>query len=798
MRIGSGTSDNAPAADAPAPRGKTAAADAALSEAARVAPARSGALAPLNVRRSASATEAPQPDWAAKGKRALGSSAEATPVPAAKRLRPAGTAPAPVTAPGAKTAKREPPGEAANASARGAGQSAQSLARPPKGSRQNTTAGMVYDMLLERSRGGSTSVIARAVSVPDGTVGRWINAKRWQSGELQRALANMQGYEQHRDAIDKLAKAMRLTTEDLPPPAAKQRAQVTAPLLKEALQLMLAKQGEGLAGRGRTPGVLSAVAGTLQIERRTLGAWLNPDGSPAKPLDAFERLQGFEQVRGELQALFARHGHQEVADSLHVPGDGATHKMTTALLVDILQKIKTDGAGSSGKIAGALGLQSSLVRKYVSPEDATLRAPDLVRMMPDYPQHREALAAALSAHGHDEQARALPLPFVDAERLLNTLRDDMPRFIDAIKAMRSDATLTPRNAAEQAGLLPEAVTAVMDVGGALRGRDEVYDTLSRLGNHLVPGLDEELARLRSVALGKAPVAAAPREMARFELPARGTIPAKVFIVRPSTGDPGPKAKNRLEKIYANNADLVSLPRSYAMERPRQMLRWLSTVLKARFADAREIQCYFHAASQQIVVASNTNEANAALEKFFAEGGAQALAEHAGAPLGAREARHAGKLRRSLAREGNSVAGSGDALQEQVRAAIAAGRFHVPRDSFNEHGSQVRLHAERRILHYVRTTFRELLDRRLLAGTMRPCGTCADELELDENERRGPFWMSQSAQALTDTRRIIERNIEKSIGTYVTKTREGRVTTDYDTDSGSDIEDSKGKVARNRR
>ena len=82
--------------------------------------------------------------------------------------------------------------------------------------------------------------------------------------------------------------------------------------------------------------------------------------------------------------------------------------------------------------------------------------------------------------------------------------------------------------------------------------------------------------------------------------------------------------------------------------------------------------------------------------------------------------------------------------------------------------------------------------------MRPCGTCADELELDENERRGPFWMSQSAQALTDTRRIIERNIEKSIGTYVTKTREGRVTTDYDTDSGSDIEDSKGKVARNRR
>lgn len=792
MRIGSGSSDNAHPADAPAPRGKAAAADAALPKGARAAPAGSGALAPLSVRRSPSATGSSQSSGDAKGKRPLGpSSALVAPAPAAKRLRLASAAP------GVKTPKSEPLDEPENASAPAAGQPAQPRAKLTKGSRQNTTADTVYRILLERSGGGSTSAIARAVSVPDGTVGRWINAKRWQSGELQGTLANMPDYEQHRDSIDTLAKAMGLITEDLPPAAEKQRGQVTAPLLKEALELMLAKRGEGLVGRGRTPGLVSAVAGLLKVDRRTLATWLNPDGSPAKPLDALERLNGFEEVRGDLRTLFAAHGHQQVADSLLAPGDGVTHKMTTALLVDILRKIETDGAGSSGKIAGALGLQPSLIRKYISTDDTSLRAPLLVRMMPDYAQHREALAAALSAHGHDEQAATLPLPFVDAEWLLNALRDDMPRFVVAMKALQSDPTLSPRDAAEQADLLPEAVMAVMDAGGVLRGRDEVHDTLSRLGKHLMPGLGEELARLRAVALGKAPVDAAPREMARFELPARGTIAGKAFVVRPSTGDPGPKAKNRLEKIYANNADLVSLPRSYATERPRQMLRWLSTVLKGRFADAREIQCYFHVATQQIVVASNTNEANADLEKFFAAGGARELAEHAGTQLGAREARHAGKLRQSLASEANPIEGSGDGLQEQVRAAIAAGRVHVPRDSFNERGSQVKLHAERRIQHYVRTTFGELLDRRLLAGTMRPCGTCADELRLDDDERRGPFWLSRSAQALTDTPRIIERNIAKSIGSYVTKTQAGRVTTDYNTDSDSDVDGKKVRVPRSR-
>lgn len=793
MRIGSENPGNARPANAPEAAGKAAAADATSSAAAADTPARTGAFAQLNVRRTASTSAPPQPRGDTKGKRPLPSSAEVAVPASTKRLRPASTLPV------AETPKDESLADPASAPKRTIGPSAQTLGRLAKGSRRNTTADMVYQMLLARSRGGSTSVIARDVLVPDGTVGRWINAKRWQSGELHVALSNMPDYAQHRDAIDALAKAMHLTSEDLPPPPAKQRVQVSAHLLKAALESMLAKQGEPLAGRGRTPGMLSAVAGPLGIDRRTLGAWLNADGTPAKPLDAFARLPDYEQVRGDLQTLFSRLGHRQVADSLRVPGDDGTHKMSAALLVDVLRQIKEEGAGSSGTIGAALGVQAGLIRKYVSFEQSSLRELDVIRNMPDYAEHREALAAALAALGHEQQARDLPLPLVDAERLLKALRNEMPRFVDAMNAMQRNPVLSPREAAVQANVLPEALTAVIGVGGVLRQRSDVHDTLSRFGSHLVPGIDEELARLRAVASGKIDAAAASREMARFEFPARGSIPGKVFIVRPSTGDPGPKAKNRLEKIYANNEDLVRLPRSYETERPRQMLRWLSTVLKNRFPAAREVQCYFHVGTRQIVVASNTNEANAELAKFFDECEARDLAEYAEASMGPREKRHAGKLRHALASAANPLAAKGrGTLQEQVRAAIAAGRFHVPLASFSERGSTVSLHAERRILHYVRETFDESMDRRLLAGTMRPCGSCADELGFDDEARRGPFWLSRPAQAFVDTPRIIERNIAKGVGTSVTRTREGRVTTDHDTDSDSDIDDGRTRTIRGRR
>ncbi|MBK3786105.1 hypothetical protein G3A43_38470 [Paraburkholderia aspalathi] len=140
--------------------------------------------------------------------------------------------------------------------------------------------------------------------------------------------------------------------------------------------------------------------------------------------------------------------------------------------------------------------------------------------------------------------------------------------------------------------------------------------------------------------------------------------------------------------------------------------------------------------------------------------------------------------------------------EVLAAMMSENGFRVPDQKFTDHGKTVDLHAERRIKHDLQENFGEAVDRKLLGGTTRPCGTCAEELGLDDTEPRGPFWLSRAAQALIDTPRVIERNIERAIGTYVTKTREGKITLEYDTDSDSDVDEAvqrlkKSAVPRNR-
>ncbi|MFP3560981.1 hypothetical protein SB861_61905, partial [Paraburkholderia sp. SIMBA_049] len=51
------------------------------------------------------------------------------------------------------------------------------------------------------------------------------------------------------------------------------------------------------------------------------------------------------------------------------------------------------------------------------------------------------------------------------------------------------------------------------------------------------------------------------------------------------------------------------------------------------------------------------------------------------------------------------------------------------------------------------------------------------------------WLSRAAQARIDTPGVIERNVERAIGTRVTRTREGKITIDYDTDSDSDVDEA---------
>ena len=75
--------------------------------------------------------------------------------------------------------------------------------------------------------------------------------------------------------------------------------------------------------------------------------------------------------------------------------------------------------------------------------------------------------------------------------------------------------------------------------------------------------------------------------------------------------------------------------------------------------------------------------------------------------------------------------------------------------------------------------------------MRPCGICADELGLKEDETRGPFWRTNPAEAFTDAKNIMQRNAEAGIGTSVTRLRptrvgrKARLSDHYNTESDSD-------------
>src|SRR5690349_4321863 len=109
----------------------------------------------------------------------------------------------------------------------------------------------------------------------------------------------------------------------------------------------------------------------------------------------------------------------------------------------------------------------------------------------------------------------------------------------------------------------------------------------------------------------------------------------------------------------------------------------------------------------------------------------------------------------------------------------------PSQSFRVQGNSVNLHAERRLNHWSRETHGGPVDPARLAGTMRPCGTCADDLGLDDKASRGPFWMTNAAQVLIDTEAAVLRHVDRSIGTSVTLTREKRLTVDVNTDSESD-------------
>jgi hypothetical protein len=669
-------------------------------------------------------------------------------------------------------------------------QDAAAVAAPAGRSRQSATAAMVYTILSDRARGAALKDTLDAHSFPKGTVTSWRNPNFWQYRNLPDRLAKMPDYPLFRDRLNVLARSLGFTTKDLPQPCAGRRA-MDAHALKAMLQTLVDLGVRRGATRGQNAGALGTVARRTGHKESTIAGWLSVvDGALKKPAAAVARLAGYADVQNDLQQLFRDLGDVQTADSLPVSGEGAIQQMTAALLADALRAIPAEGKVQLWKIGPAVGVGASCLALHIVPADGSLRDVGAVQRLPGYGQNREALAAALAARGLHTQAAALPLPLVDAEQFLAVLRDDLDRIVAAMNALRGNPTMSPRDAAIESNLHPETFTAVIGEGGIVRERAAVHALLTHFEGYLRAGIEKQLDRLHAASLGEPVSAVAESAMKTMTLPPRGKMPAKVLIVRSTSEDSEARRANRLEKVFANNPEQISEPRSYEADRARQMLRWQSTLLKARFPDSKEIQSYYHAPAKTLVVSSNLNVMNTELANQLGRGNVSEMAEalaRSDTPLAGRERRHVEKLRAALRiGSANTLPGTpGEVLDKMM----SNGGLQVSDRKFTHRGETVDLHAERRIKHHVQDNFSAAVDPQLLGGTMRPCGTCAEDLGFDDTRHRGPFWLSRVAQARIDTPGVIERNVERAIGTRVTRTREGKITIDYDTDSDSDVDEA---------
>jgi hypothetical protein len=152
-----------------------------------------------------------------------------------------------------------------------------------------------------------------------------------------------------------------------------------------------------------------------------------------------------------------------------------------------------------------------------------------------------------------------------------------------------------------------------------------------------------------------------------------------------------------------------------------------------------VQCYHDARKQQVWVSSNNGNTNRKIEEFLSGGGlAQALSGRDGSVRAGRTNRHIHKLGRKLAMPDGSDTG-------------------------------------------------------LVAGTMRPCTVCAKDLGLPPSVPRGPAWLSRAAQAFFDVHEVVEENLARSVGTYVSQRRDGHLNVNDNTDSDSDSDADVGSA-----
>jgi hypothetical protein len=647
------------------------------------------------------------------------------------------------------------------------------------------SAEIAWRLLSARARGDSTRESAEALNIPRSTANKWLAPGRWQAENLVTRLSNMPDYAAFRSRLEPLVASLGLHAGALPEPPERGRAKMDALVLKSALEAIVAhRERTGGRGRGLSQPALTDLLRQqgLQVSMWTLADWLTADGRLKTAPSSVANLPGFAQESEAIAQALSALGHADVATELVGAAPGTAQTVNARDIAAALQALVEAPEQGLAKACLDLGLPVSIT-KYFSSAGRPRATIETVAALPDFAEHRDAIVAALGRLGHDADARALPgvtMPLRDAHDQLGLHFDGV---VQAAAAMRSQPPRPLLDAARAFGVPPQLLAVLVGPDDSMQARAKMDARI--IGDHALirsalGGLLDRLAT--ALAAGPSQPQAAATLKAMF-IEGAGRAPDRTLIVHQNSLDVGPNVAGRLRQIFQPDPLAVRGPRSYAEERPRQALRWLASVLLQRFPLGVEFQCYFHRGSRQIVLSSNTDAVNDELRTFLQSGGLESLLGGDGRDAAAqatRAQRHQARLSHAMGDLDNAA----DAELDDVLAAIAEGRFQVPARRYTDRQRTLDLHAERRVKEFV-----ELLDpdfdAQQLAGTKRPCGTCADVVGLPDEGTRGPFWHSRNAQAGTDTESIIARNIAQGIRTSVTQTRAGRLTFDTNTDSDSD-------------
>jgi hypothetical protein len=547
-------------------------------------------------------------------------------------------------------------------------------------------------------------------------------------------------------------------------------------VMQRALEGMLANKHAGKAN------LLDGLDN--ETELRT---WFREDGSllPRRTAWSFMGMAGFPAARDAMESLLTRLGHQAVVDAM-------PPRMSAALLAQVLKARVAHPKASADELMKLVGVPAAVYSRFVSLKTGKLWDPDRIRHLPGYEEHWTEIRDALNQLGHNAQAARQGGVVTDpAKRLVHDIEDDLYALQKALVMMRKQGV--PRGeAARRAGVANPAVLRILaDKHGNLRKLQFIAGRLSG---------DPSDKTMRRLGLAVAKLSdLAERDLVVRKLKGNQFRVGKLFVVGITAARTAGGAQSRsVRELYADNPGLIRKPRSYAAERPRQALRWLSTALR-RWAPGRsvEIQTYYDPVKKEIWVSSNKDGVNEQLRQFLSSGGLmEVLAgleqapDHGRRKRGNRTYRHLSKLKRSI--DNPALLGSDEA--QAVLKAMAAGRFRVPPPPGKpKDGSDpVNLHSELRIRDAVRAETGQAPDPLQLTGTRRPCGTCAKDLELPADARRGPFWMSTAARVHHDPKQVAEENAKAGIPTFITETRDGRWTEHPNTDSESDLDEPLAK------